>query len=104
MKSYSKAKMTDFALIAGIVVVGVAAVMTAPKAKADEPDFMAMETEHQRIAEANGECELHRQLGADLQACVSAYFCSNWGDCDRQNMQPIEQTPSGGVYRDITGG
>ena len=65
--------------------------------------FMDYETERARTTEANGECEINSPLGADKQACVNAYLCTNYGDCDGQNMPPIEQLP-GGVYRDNVGG
>jgi hypothetical protein len=62
------------------------------------------DTERARLTEANGECQIAYQLGADLQGCVSAYLCVNYGDCGGQNMQPIEPLPGGGVYRDDIGG
>ena len=85
-------------LIAAMVATN--AVMTAAHADG----FMDADTERARITEANGECEIHGALGADKQACVSAYFCTNYGDCDGQNMQPIAPLPGGGVYRDNVGG
>ena len=85
-------------LIAAMVATNT--VMTAAHADG----FMDAETERARITEANGECEIHGALGADKQACVSAYLCTNYGDCDGQNMQPIAPLPGGGVYRDNVGG
>ena len=66
-------------------------------------DFMALETERARLTEANGECSINGALGADLNACVSAYLCTNYGDCEGQNMRAIEPTPWG-VYRDTNEG
>ena len=66
--------------------------------------FMDADTERARNNEANNACEIHGALGADRQACFSAYLCVNYGDCDGQNMQPIEPTPGGGVYLDNVGG
>ena len=66
--------------------------------------FMDADTHRARITEANGECEISIPLGADKQACVSAYLCTNYGDCDGEGMQPIEQLPGGGIYRDNVGG
>ena len=80
----------------------IAAMLATSAVQAD--GFMDYETERARLTEANGECEINSQLGANRQACVSAYLCSNYGDCDGQNMQPIEQLPGGGVYRDNVGG
>ena len=85
-------------LIAAMVATNT--VMTAAHADG----FMDADTERARITEANGECEIHGQLGADKQACVSAYYCTNWGGCAGEGMQPIEQLPGGGVYRDNAGG
>ena len=79
------------------------AALAALSAIAQADGFMDADTERARITEANGECEIHGALGADKQACVSAYFCTNYGDCDGQNMQPIAPTPWG-VYRDDNGG
>ena len=89
---------TTMLLIAAMIATN--AIMTA---QADD-GFMDADTERARITEANGECEIHGALGADKQACVSAYFCTNYGDCDGQNMQPIAPLPGGGVYRDNVGG
>ena len=66
--------------------------------------FMDADTQRARTTEANGECEINIPLGADKQACVNAYLCTNYGDCDGQNMQPLEPLPGGGVYRDNVGG
>ena len=66
--------------------------------------FMDADTERARITEANGECEISGALGADKQDCVSAYYCTTWGQCDGMDMQPIEQLPGGGIYRDNIGG
>ena len=68
-----------------------------------QADFMDADTQRARTTEANGECEISIPLGADKQACVSAYLCTNYGDCDGEGMQPIEQLPGGGVYRDNVG-
>ena len=82
-----------------------AAAIAALSAMAQADDtFMDYETERARITEANGECEIHGALGANRQACVSAYLCTNYGDCEGDGMQPIEQLPGGGVYRDNVGG
>ena len=78
----------------------VATMLAATTAQAD---FMDADTQRARTTEANGECQIHSQLGADKQACVSAYLCTNYGDCDEQNMQPLEPLPGGGVYRDNAG-
>ena len=80
----------------------VVAMLTASAVQAD--GFMDADTQRARTTEANGECQIHSQLGADKQACVNAYLCTNYGDCDGQNMQPIEQLPGGGIYRDNVGG
>ena len=80
------------------------AALAALSAMAQADGFMDADTERARITEANGECEIHGALGADKQACFNAYLCVNYGDCDGQNMQPIEPLPGGGVYRDDIGG
>ena len=80
----------------------IVAILTATTAQAD--GFMDADTHRARITEANGECEINSQLGADKQACVSAYLCTNYGDCAGEGMQPIEQLPGGGIYRDNIGG
>ena len=80
----------------------IATMLTASAVQAD--GFMDADTQRARTTEANGECQIHGQLGADKQACVTAYLCTNYGDCDGQNMQPIEQLPGGGIYRDNVGG
>ena len=80
----------------------IAAILAAGTAQAD--GFMDADTHRARITEANGECEISIPLGADKQACVSAYLCSNYGDCDGMNMKPIEPLPGGGIYRDDIGG
>ena len=85
-----------------LLIVAMLATNAIMTAQAD--GFMDADTERARITEANGECEIHCALGADRQACFSAYLCVNYGDCDGQNMQPIEPTPGGGVYRDNVGG
>lgn len=66
--------------------------------------FMDADTERARLTEANGECQIAGALGADVQDCVSAYLCTNYGDCEGESMQPIEQLPGGGLYRDNIGG
>jgi hypothetical protein len=81
-----------------------AAAITALSAMAQADGFMDADTERARNNEANNACEIHGALGADRQACFSAYLCVNYGDCDGQNMQPIEPLPGGGVYRDDIGG
>ena len=58
-------------------------------AEADD-GFMDYETDRKRIVEASSECEIHGQMGADLQACVSAYYCTNWGECGGQNMSRLD--------------
>ena len=80
----------------------IATMLTASAVQAD--GFMDADTQRARTTEANGECQIHGQLGADKRACVTAYLCTNYGDCDGQNMQPIEQLPGGGIYRDNVGG
>ena len=80
----------------------IAAMLATSAVQAD--GFMDYETERARLTEANGECEINSQLGANRQACVSAYLCTNYGDCEGEGMQPIEQLPGGGVYRDNVGG
>jgi hypothetical protein len=89
---------TTIFLIAAMIAAN--AIMTAQA----DGGFMDYETDRARITEANGECEMHGALGADKQACFSAYLCTNYGECDGQNMQPIAPTPGGGVYRDDIGG
>ena len=82
-----------------------AAALIALSAMAQANDgFMDADTERARLTEANGECRIAGALGADVQDCVSAYLCSNYGDCDGESMQPIEKLPSGGLYRDNIGG
>jgi len=80
----------------------IATMLTATTVQAD--GFMDADTQRARTTEANGECEISIPLGANRQACVNAYLCSNYGDCDGQNMQPLEPLPGGGVYRDNVGG
>ena len=80
----------------------IAAMLAATTVQADR--FMDADTHRARITEANGECEISIPLGANRQACVSAYLCTNYGDCEGEGMQPIEQLPGGGVYRDNVGG
>ena len=80
----------------------IAAMLTATTVQAD--GFMDADTQRARTTEANGECEINIPLGADKQACVNAYLCTNYSDCDGEGMQPIEQLPGGGVYRDNVGG
>ena len=84
--------------------ITVAALIALSAIAQADGGFMDYETDRARITEANGECQIAYQLGADLQDCVSAYLCTNYGDCDGQNMQPIAPTPGGGVYRDDIGG
>ena len=85
-----------------LLIVAMLATNAIMTAQAD--GFMDADTERARITEANGECEIHGALGADKQACVSAYFCTNYGDCEGEGMQPLEQLPGGGIYRDNVGG
>jgi hypothetical protein len=85
-----------------LLIVAMLATNAIMTAQAD--GFMDYETDRARITEANGECQIAYQLGVNLQDCVSAYLCTNYGDCDGQNMQPIEALPGGGVYRDDIGG
>ena len=80
----------------------IATMLAASAVQADS--FMDADTQRARLTEANGECEIHGALGANRQACVSAYMCTNYGDCDGEGMQPLEQLPGGGVYRDNAGG
>ena len=80
----------------------IATMLATSAVQAD--GFMDYETERARITEANGECEINSPLGADKQACVSAYLCTNYGDCEGEGMQPLEPLPGGGVYRDNVGG
>ena len=80
-----------------------AAAIAALSAMA-QADFMDADTERARNNEANNACEIHGALGANRQACVTAYLCTNYGDCEGESMQPIEQLPGGGVYRDNVGG
>ena len=80
-----------------VAMLATNAVMTA---RAD--DFMDADTERARLTEANGECQIAGALGADVQDCVSAYLCTNYGDCEGEGMQPLEPTPWG-VYRDTSG-
>ena len=88
---------TTLFLIAAMIATN--AVMTA---RADDT-FMDADTERARLTEANGECRIAGALGADVSSCVSAYLCSNYGDCEGEGMQPIEQLPGGGIYRDNVG-
>ena len=87
---------TTLFLIAAMIATN--AVMTA---RAD--GFMDADTESARLTEANGNCEIAGALGADKQACVSAYYCTNFGDCDGEDMRAVSPTPWG-VYRDDVGG
>ena len=88
-------KTTLFLIVA---MIATNAVMTA---RAD--GFMDADTESARLTEANGNCEIAGALGADKQACVSAYYCTNFGDCDGEDMRAVSPTPWG-VYRDDVGG
>ena len=81
-----------------------AAAIAALSAMVQADGFMDSDTERARNNEANNACEIHGALGANRQACVTAYLCTNYGDCDGESMQPIEQLPGGGVYRDNVGG
>jgi hypothetical protein len=88
---------TTIFLIAAMIAAN--AIMTAQAG-----GFMDADTERARNNEANNACEIHGALGGDRRACFSAYLCVNYGDCDGQNMRPIEALPGGGVYRDDIGG
>jgi hypothetical protein len=101
-----KFNIDDSKKMAGIFLTTLVAVLCiVPAAQPANADgFMEYETERQRITEANGECEINGAFGVDKQACVSAYYCSNWNICEGENMRPIEPTPSGSVYRDTQGG
>ena len=81
-----------------VAMISANAIMTA---RAD--GFMDADTQRARLTEANGECRIAGALGADVQDCVSAYLCTNYGDCEGEGMQPLEPTPWG-VYRDDVGG
>ena len=78
------------------LVTGVALLFSSAGAMADVDD----DTYHARINEANHACEVAGEVGDNKQLCVSHYLCTNYGDCEGENMQPIESTPGGGVYRD----
>ena len=75
---------------------GAALLFLSAGAMADIDD----DTYHARINEANHACEVAGEVGGNKQLCVSHYLCTNYGDCEGENMQPIESTPGGGVYRD----
>lgn len=83
-----------------LLIVAMLATNAIMTAQAD--GFMDADTERARNNEANNACEIHGALGADRQACFSAYLCVNYGDCEGEGMQPIEPTPWG-VYRDTSG-
>ena len=78
------------------LVTGAALLFLSVDAMADVDD----DTYHARINEANHACEVAGDVGDNKQLCVSHYLCTNYGDCEGENMQPIESTPGGGVYRD----
>lgn len=86
---------TTLLLIAAMIATN--AIMTA---QAD--GFMDADTERARNNEANNACEIHGALGADKQACFNAYLCTNYGDCDGEDMRAVSPTPWG-VYRDTSG-
>ena len=88
-------KTTLFLIVA---MIATNAVMTA---RAD--GFMDADTERARLTEANGECRIAGVLGADVNSCVSAYLCSNYSECDGEDMRAVSPTPWG-VYRDDVGG
>ena len=91
------------ALFVTVIVIGLAIIFTGEKAKADDADFMDADTQRARLTEANGECRIAGALGADVQGCVSAYFCTTWNECDGENVKkPLAPTPWG-VYRDSIG-
>lgn len=79
----------------------IATMLAASAVQAD--GFMDADTQRARTTEANGECEINGTLGADKQACVSAYLCTNYGDCEGEGMRAVSPTPWG-VYRDDVGG
>ena len=83
-----------------LLIVAMLATNAIMTAQAD--GFMDADTERARLTEANGECRIAGALGADVQGCVSAYLCTNYGDCEGEGMQPLEPTPWG-VYRDTSG-
>ena len=78
------------------------AALAALSSMAQADGFMDADTQRARLTEANGECRIAGALGADVQGCVSAYLCTNYGDCEGEGMQPLEPTPWG-VYRDTSG-
>jgi hypothetical protein len=84
--------------------ITVAALIALSAIAQADDGFMDADTERARNNEANNACEINGAFGADRQACFSAYLCVNYGDCDGQNMHPIEPLPGGGVYRDNVGG
>ena len=79
------------------------AALAALSSMAQADGFMDADTERARLTEANGECQIAGALGADVQDCVSAYLCANFGDCDGEDMRAVSPTPWG-VYRDDVGG
>ena len=84
-----------------LLIVAMLATNAVMTARAD--GFMDADTERARLTEANGECRIAGALGADVSSCVSAYLCSNYGDCDGEDMRAVSPTPWG-VYRDDVGG
>ena len=84
-----------------LLIVAMLATNAIMTAQAD--GFMDADTERARLTEANGECQIAGALGADVQDCVSAYLCANFGDCDGEDMRAVSPTPWG-VYRDDVGG
>lgn len=76
---YDNAKTSNGALIAGIIVVGLAVVFSKPSSANEPFQHMSYETHHQREVEARGECEINGALGANVDACIAAYRCTNWG-------------------------
>ena len=79
------------------------AALAALSSMAQADGFMDADTERARLTEANGECRIAGVLGADVNSCVSAYLCSNYSECDGEDMRAVSPTPWG-VYRDDVGG
>ena len=78
------------------LVTGTTLLFLSAGAMADVDD----DTYRAQINEANHACEVAGEVGDNKQQCVSHYLCTNYADCEGDNMQPIESTPGGGVYRD----
>ena len=78
---YRKARTGFFYALAMVVVVSAA---VAVPAIADD-EFMAMESDQARKAEARDYCEAHRDFGADSQACERAYLENNFSEAEPAN-------------------